>query len=188
MESKKMEDNGNSMRTGYLGLRSGIYSSFAFLPHILVMFFLYIKDIKPYLVALLVFTILSKLLAEYLFWNTFNARIDRFVKDRNLEVVNQSLFFHPNVLVSLGIICADTIAEGVLVLLALKTSLSPFVILLVLLGCQALSSPIQGLISDFSSRKKSLIFAMIITMIAVATMGEINTGKFPGTGSVTLFL
>ena len=182
-----MEDDSKAMSTKCLGLRSGMCSVFGFLPHILVMFFLFIKDIKPYLVPLLGFTILSKLLGEYFFWNTWYARRDAFAKKKNLEItVDRSVFSHPNILVSLGLIVADTVAEGALVLLALKTSISPFLILLILLGFQAISSPIQGFVSDLTSRKKSLLFAMIATMIAVAVMGEINIEKSPGTSSSSL--
>lgn len=51
---------------------------------------------------------------------------------------------------------------------------------------QITSHPIFGSPSDLTSRKKSLSFAMISTMMAVAVMGEINTGKLPGTSSSSL--
>jgi len=150
------------------GLISGGGTALGLLPHILTLCVLLSTGISPRSVTfLIVFTIGAKLLGEWLFWNPCKSRMDSEVKLKNWRAaVDQSLLSHPNVFVSLLMILADALVDATLVYTALKTSLPPTWIFLALLGCQLLSSPIQGILSDYFSQKKSMLFAAFIGIIA----------------------
>lgn len=82
----QMQNNSKAMRANYLGLRSGICTTFAFLPHILIMLILFIKEAKAYVGPLLIFTFPAKLLGEFLFWSICHTKRNEIAKNKNLEI------------------------------------------------------------------------------------------------------
>lgn len=158
------------------GLISGLATAFGFLPHLITLIVVLISGMDPRgATPLILFTIGARLLGEWLFWRKFLPdRLDSEGRFRNWRsVVNQSLLSHPNVSVALIVMLGDICLDATLVYLALQTSISPIWVFLSLLGCQALSSPIQGALSDCFSQKKSLIFALIMGMVAGVAVGEL---------------
>lgn len=100
--------------------------------------------------------------------------MDLEVKLKNWRAsVHQSLLSHPNVVVALLMILTDALVDITLLYTALKTSMPPIWIFLAFLGCQALSSPIQGAISDYFSQKKSIIFALAIGIVSMVLSLEL---------------
>jgi hypothetical protein len=136
------------------GFASGFWTALGLLPHLLFLCAFLIADVSPsHITPLCMSTIGTKLLGEWLFWKYCTKRMDSEGKLRNWRsVMNQSLFSHPNVLVALLLMFTDTVVDITLVRIALKTSIPPIWAFLALLGCQTLSSPFQGLLSDVSLR------------------------------------
>ena len=155
--------------TPAFGLISGTGTSLGFLPHVLTLCVLLVMKIPPKSVtSLVVFTIAAKLLGEWLFWGHFQRRMDSEPKLKNWRsVTNQSLLSHPNVYVALLMMFADSLVDITLVYMALKTSIPATLVFLYLLGCQIISAPIQGVLSDYFSQKKSLLFAAFIGMLCI---------------------
>jgi hypothetical protein len=171
------------------GLISGGGTALGLLPHILTLCVLLITGLPPRSVtSLIVFTVGAKLLGEWLFWNHCKRRMDSEVKLKNWRAaVDQSLLSHPNVFTALLMMFADALVDATLVYTALKTSLPPTWVFLALLGCQLLSSPIQGVLSDYFSQKKSLLFAASIGIIAVIFSLELPVhGKIPDPSQFSL--
>jgi hypothetical protein len=171
------------------GLLSGFGTSLGLVPHVLtICFFLAIGVPQHSVTFLIVFTIAAKLFGERLFWNNFKSRMDLEVKFKNWRTaVDQSLLSHPNVLIALLMMLADALVDATLINTALKTSLPIAWIFLALLGCQLLSSPIQGLLSDYFSQKKSMLFALLIGMLAVVFSLELPLhGKIPDPSQFSL--
>ncbi|MBP7074558.1 MAG: hypothetical protein KBA81_04145 [Rhabdochlamydiaceae bacterium] len=154
------------------GLISGISTAFGLLPHILTLCFLLVTGIPPQSVtSLVVFTVGAKLLGEWLFWNHCKRRMDAEPQLKCWRLVlNQSLFSHPNVVISFILMLVDGVIDMIIINIALKTSIPPIWIFLSFLGCQALASPIQGVLSDVFSQKKCLIFANIMGIIALSVV------------------
>ncbi len=170
------------------GTLSGFCTSMGLAPHLLVLALLLIAGVNPSVIFLIIFTIGAKILGEWFFWTRGANRIDEKKDLPSCRIPNnQELLSHPNIWVALIIICVDVLAEGTLVLKALRTSISPILILFVFLGCQALSAPIQGAASDYFSKKKSLLFALIVSMLAIAASGGVSldgTSKNPSMSSL----
>lgn len=158
------------------GLMSGFWTAIGLLPHILSLcVFLTTRIPRHSVTALIVFTIGAKLLVEWLFWKHCFKRMDSEAKLKNWRAVaNQSLLSHPNVIVSLVMALEDTIIDASLVYIALKIPIPSIWVFLALLGSQALSSTIQGFLSDIFSRKKSLLFACIMGILAFMTARAIS--------------
>ena len=177
------------MSSPAFGLISGCGTSLGLLPHILTLCLLLMTGIPPRCVtSLIVFTIGAKFLGEWLFWNHCKRRMDSEVKLKNWRAaVDQSLLSHPNVFVALLMMFADALVDATLVYTALKTSLPPTWIFLALLGCQLLSSPIQGVLSDYFSQKKSMLFAAFIGIMAAIFSLELPVhGKIPDSSQFSL--
>ena len=155
--------------TPAFGLISGVGTALGFSPHVLALCLFLFMGIPARSVApLVVFTIAAKLLGEWLFWGHFQTRMDSEPRLKNWRsVTNQSLLSHPNVYVALLMMLADSLIEVTLVYTALKTSIHPALVFLYLLGCQIISAPIQGILSDYFSQKKSLLFAAFIGMLCI---------------------
>jgi hypothetical protein len=157
------------LETPAYGLMSGAGTALGLTPHIVVLSILVVAGIPiKSLTPLIVFTILAKLLGEVIFWDLFKTRMDSIVRFKNWRKArDQSLLSHPNVISALTFMILDAFVDGILVYAALKTSLPPIWIILSLFGCQALSSPIQGVLSDYFSQKKSILFAAVIGILAL---------------------
>jgi hypothetical protein len=137
-------------------------------PHILFLLVILVTGGPINLIFLVSTTFGAKGLIEWLFWNSFSNRLNAIPDFKNWKaVVNRSLLDHPNVGVALITILTDIATDVALVYFSLKTSLPMLWIFLSLLGCQALSSPIQGFLSDCFSQKKSLLFALIACLCAI---------------------
>jgi len=162
--------------TPAFGLISGTGTALGFLPHVLTLCVLLVMKIPPKSVtSLVVFTIAAKLLGEWLFWGHFQRRMDSEPKLKNWRsVTNQSLLSHPNVYVALLMMFADSLVDITLVYMALKTSIPSTLVFLYLLGCQIISAPIQGVLSDYFSQKKSLLFAAFIGMLCILLSLQIS--------------
>jgi len=162
--------------TPAFGLISGAGTALGFLPHVLTLCILLVMKIPPKSVtSLVVFTIAAKLLGEWLFWGHFQRRMDSEPRLKNWRLVtNQALLSHPNVYVALLMMFADFLIDITLVYTALKTPISPTLVFLFLLGCQIISAPIQGVLSDYFSQKKSLLFATFIGMLCIILSLQIS--------------
>ncbi len=156
------------MSSPAFGLISGFSTSLGLLPHIATLGLLLMIGIPPRSVtSLIVFTVGAKLLGEWLFWNHCKRRMDSEEHLKNWRlVVDSSLFSRNNVFVALLMILVDAMVDALLVYTALQTSLPPIWIFLALLGSQLLSSPIQGVLSDYFCQTKSILFACFIGMVA----------------------
>ena len=165
------------------GFISGLATTLGFLPHIVALgfFLLSMKNLGPVMI-LFIFSIASKILGEWLFWGKFLPfRLDR---ENTLltwrSTINKALFHQTNVSLSLIFMLVDFLSDVLIVVVALKTLISPTWLLLVFLGCQSIAAPIQGIISDFFCRKKTLLFSLITTALAVLVSLEIANGLEPG--------
>lgn len=160
--------------TPAFGLISGFGTALGLLPHIGTLCILLVFGFPARSVtSLVVFTVGAKLLGEWLFWSHCKRRMD---SEPNLKhwrsVINQSLWTHPNVSISLLMMAMDGFVDALLITMALKTSLLAIWVFLSILGCQALGSPIQGFLSDCFSQKKCLLFANVVGLLAmVAVLG-----------------
>ena len=165
--------------TPAFGLISGTGTALGFLPHVLTLCVLLIMKIPPKSVgSLVVFTIAAKLLGEWLFWGHFQRRMDSEPRLKNWRsITNQSLLSHPNVYVALLMMFADSLVDITLVYTALKTSIPPTLVFLCLLGCQIISAPIQGVLSDYFSQKKALLFAAFVGMVCIFLSLQISPEK-----------
>lgn len=154
--------------TPAFGLISGVGTALGLLPHILTLGILLLTGVPPRsITSLIVFTVGAKLLGEWLFWNHCKRRMDSEEHLKNWRVViDSSLFSHNNVFTALLMILVDALFDATLIYTALKTPLPPIWIFLTLLGCQLLSSPIQGVLSDYFCQTKSMLFACCIGMVA----------------------
>ncbi len=160
------------------GILSGFCTSMGLAPHLLVLALLLIAGINPPVISLIIFSIGAKLLGEWLFWTKAANRMSEQKGSRHIPI-NQELLSHPNIWISLIMIGLDALSEAKLVFTALKTPTPPTLILFAFLGCQAISAPIQGAISSYFNQKKSLLFALIISMIAVAVSGGVSLDGVP---------
>ncbi len=163
------------LATPPFGFISGMGAAMGLLPHLLALCFFLFRGAPPQIVAPLVaFTVGAKLLGEYLFWTRFKMTMDSESKLKHWQtVVDTSLLSHPNVAIALSMMFIDAMVDATLIYTALKTTLSPVAIFLVFLGCQAISSPIQGMLSDYFSQKKSLSFAIVIAILATVLSLEL---------------
>lgn len=178
------------LTTPAFGFISGLGATLGLLPHVLTLCFLLITGIPPRSVSsLVVFTIGAKLLGEWLFWNFCRTRMDSYQELKNWrKVIDQSLLSHPNVGVALCTLFVDGMVDATLVYTALATPILPIWVFLALFGCQAISSPIQGLLSDYFSQKKSLLFASLIGMIAlILSLGLPLDGEMQDASQASLF-
>ena len=152
------------------GLMSGFGTSLGLLPHVLTLCFLLFTGVQlDSAMPLIVFTVGAKLLGEWIFWGNCISRMNSERELKNWKsVVNDSLLSQPNIIVALLTMLVDGALDAFLIYLALKTSLPMLCVFISLLGCQILSSPIQGLLSDCFSQKKSLIFAYTAGMLVMA--------------------
>lgn len=154
------------------GLSSGFATALGLSSHVLFLLLLWLTGKSTSLGFLITASIGAKLLGEYFFWHVWTEDIKKFSNGAKWEL-NYDMLQHPNVQVSVGMIVIDCIADGTLILFALKASLSPLVAFLILLGCQGLASPIQGLYSDVRSQKNSLLFACIATLGCLAATQQV---------------
>lgn len=147
-----------------LGFRSGISTAIGLFPHLIFLIFIFLMGHpSPPLVFLVGFTIVAKVFGEWLFWHINSDRMDSDPKLKNWRSeMNLALFKHPNAAVSLSLIFADNVTEIMIIVLALKCSLSPLLVFITLFGTQILGAPIQGLFSDMLNMKNALFFAMFV--------------------------
>ncbi len=178
------------MSSPAFGLISGVFTSLSLFPHILTLCVLLMAGLPPRSVtSLIVFTIAARGLGEWLFWSHCQRRMDAEPKLKNWRsVINQSLLSHPNVIMGLAMILLDACMDAILVNTALKTSAPPIWIFLSLLGCQALAAPIQGALSDIFSQKNSLVFAMIMLMLAISAAAGMTVEGQTGEPSMYFIL
>lgn len=167
------------MRTIYtFGFISGIATTVGFLPHILALAFILFSGMNQNLAEpLIMFTIGAKALGEWLFWGKFfTNRLDseKGLKNWRSCIKNESFFKNPSTIVALVNMLLDSIVDVVLVQMALKSSISAAWVLMALAGCQAIAAPFQGMISDYLGRRKSAVFSMVVTLLAVMASMEIN--------------
>lgn len=158
------------------GLISGVNTALGLFLHLVTLSMILIFGLpKCSITFLVIFTVGAKLLSEWLFWNHCKRRMDAEPKLQHWRsVVNQSLFSHPNVAISVILILMDGLIDVTLIKIALTTSLPPIWVFLSILGCQFLASPIQGYLSDFLSQKKCLLFANIMALLAVLAVFGIS--------------
>lgn len=148
--------------TPAFGLMSGAFTMIGLSPHILFLIFTIATQGPVNLFFLISTTLGAKVLIEWIFWNSFSDRLNAIPDLKNWKtVINSSLLSHPNVGVALLAMLVDIVTDITLVYFTFKTSLPMLWIFLSLLGSQALSSPIQGFLSDCFSQKKSLVFGLI---------------------------
>ena len=168
--------------TPAFGLISGSGTTLGLLPHILILCVILITGLPTGSVAsLIVFTIGAKALGEWFFWKHCKRRMDSEVNLKNWRMaIKPDLLSHPNVFIGLLMVFGDVVVDSMLLYTALETSIPPIWIFLALFGCQALASPVQGLLSDCFSQKKSLLFAVVAGMIVARLSLEIPLhGKIP---------
>jgi threonine/homoserine/homoserine lactone efflux protein len=159
------------------GFISGAATSVGLLPHILALVtILFIGRSSEHIWFLIVSTIGAKFLVEWMFWRRFfSSRMDSVKNLKNWrERINSALFTNPLVIFSLFVILIDFGADVMLVKQSLKTSLPPIWIFLAFVSCQAIASPILGLISDYYCRKNSMLFSIAITGLILLASMEIN--------------
>lgn len=164
-----------------IGVWSGVSTSFGSIVSILALAICLWLGLKISLGIFIFFTALAKLSAEYAFWYMVNKKRADYAEKVTIQFFsNRSILSHPNVVVSLVVLIVDTLADATLVFRALQISLQPSWVLL-MLTCQAISSPIQGLCGDIYSRKKTLLFALfagLLICVLFATVSiEIHTAK-----------
>ena len=151
---------------GFLG---GLGISLATLPHISVLIILMVgvaSDIPK--TPLYILFAADKVLGIWLFFTFFSARMDRVFKKKGWKhVVNSSILDHPNLIVCSIALLADTMLEYALLQTVSSSSSSLVWAFLVMSCCKVLAAPIQGFISDISSQKMSLIFAMLFAFFAL---------------------
>ena len=155
------------------GMLSGLCTSMWLLIHVAVLGIFLISGANPSVSSLIIFTVLSKMLAEKLFWKRAIDRMDEAGLGNWRDLINRDLILHSNVWMSFLMIFADILLDIVLIYTAFKTSLSPVLILFIFLGCQLLCAPFQGLISDYFNKKKSLFFAIVIGILVFLASGQV---------------
>lgn len=163
-----------------LGLASGTATSLSLLPFTLILCFFFKADTSPdFIRSLFAYTICSRLFGEWLFWKYFRRRMDLDPKLLGWRsIINQSLFFHPNIAAAILVMFIDSCIDAALLYIALIiTPILPIWVFLPFLGCQVLASPVQGIFSDFFSQKKSLLFASLMGILTVFTILIILVGK-----------
>ena len=167
------------MSSPAFGFISGISTAVGLLPHISVLcVLLVIGTPSRSITSLVVFTIGAKSLGEWFFWSYYKKRMDFEPKLKNWRsVVNKSLLSHPNVIIGLIMMFLDVLIDANLIHLALTMSINPFWVFLSLLGCQALAAPVQGVLSDVFSRKKSLLLANVMGLISLLACPMIFSGE-----------
>ncbi|NGX38500.1 MAG: hypothetical protein K1000chlam2_01674 [Chlamydiae bacterium] len=172
--------------TPLFGFMSGISTTIGFLPHILFITVLLILKAPIFPSHLIIFAIGAKLLGEWLFLSFFRSRMDKIDSLSNWRSsITLDLFKHPNVILSSFMMLLDASLDVILIYMIIKVSIPLVWALLILLGCQALSSPIQGTLSDRFSRKSSLLFAMIANLIVLlAFSGISSTSANQGSGLI----
>ena len=163
------------------GLKSGTCTSIGLTPHVLFLIALKILSAPlPPLAFLIMFTIFAKLLGEYFFWNGWKNRVEVSPCDYLFDVQNNTPVSPPRVIISIIAYLIDMGVEVVLIFWSSETSIAPLTVLLTLLLCQIVSSPLQGFFSDYYNRKNQLYFALGVTLIVLATMFEIISERFHG--------
>jgi len=169
------------MTMSKIGLWSGVSTSFGSVVSIFVFAICLWSGFKISLGIFIFFTALAKLSAEYAFWYMANKKWADHVEKVNTQFSSpRSILSHPNVVVSLVVLIVDTLVDATLIFRALQISLEPSWVFIIL-ACQAISSPMQGLFSDIYSRKKALLFALFaglfICVLFATVSSEIHTAK-----------
>lgn len=162
------------------GVLSGFCTFMGLGPHLLALVLLLVTGISPPVISLIIFTIAAKFFAEWLFWTKSSERMNEEKRLGNWRVItNREVLSHPNAWIALIMMFGDALLEAALISMALKTAISPALILFTFLGCQALSAPIQGAVSDYFSQKKSLLFAVVISIAAISAAGDVSLDGSP---------
>lgn len=176
--------------TPAFGLISGIGTALGWLPHVLALTTLLLNGISPTaILPLAAFTIGARVVGEWIFWNLFAKRMDSIENFRDWRTtLGPKVYSHPNFMIAAASMAIDAFADFVLVYIALKTSIPPIGAFLALILCQMLSAPIQGILSDYFSQKKSLILAAMVGMLALITAGEIQLDGKTSQPSMLSFL
>lgn len=161
------------LTTPAFGLMSGVGASLGLLPHVINLCILLSLGTQLNSIAsLVVLTIGAKLLGEWIFWRLCISRLNSEKELKNWRsVINNSLFSQPNAVVALVMMFVDAFLDAALIFMAFKTVLPALWIFLVLLSCQMISSPIQGVLPDYFSQRKSLIFASAAGLFAWTLTG-----------------
>jgi hypothetical protein len=167
------------MRAIYtFGFISGVATCVGFVPHIAALAFILSTGMDPkHANPLIMFTIGAKALGEWLFWGKFFVtRIDseKSLKNWRSSTNNDFLLKQPSVIVALLNMLVDSAMDVLLVYMALKTPIPAAWIFLAFVSCQAIAAPIHGMASDYFGRRKSALFSMIMTLLAVMAAMEIN--------------
>ena len=161
------------------GYISGLLTTLGLLPRILFLWLFSSLGANPCSILFLSFpTLGSRVFSEWLFWSYVPKRLDL---DKTLSnwrsSINQTFFSHPNVAIAVLLILVDTVIEIGLIYLALKTSFFSPAILLIFLGCQAISAPIQGVLSDYFNQKNALFLTAIVGILSLVAMIELSTAS-----------
>lgn len=124
----------------YFGTMSGMATALGLLPHILVLFFLMVlKPPSATTSSIIVFTIGSKILGDWLFYSFFSNRLDGMERLNKWRTsLSKSLFFHNNVHLSVVAFVSDHLIDILLIQAALKTQMHPTQVFCTFLGCQAI--------------------------------------------------
>ncbi len=176
--------------TPAFGLISGIGTALGWLPHVLALVTLLLNGITPSaILPLAAFTIGARVVGEWIFWNLFAKRMDAVENLRDWRSsFGPKVYSHPNFMIASASMAIDAFADFILVYIALKTPLPNVWVFLALILCQMLSAPIQGLLSDYFSQKKSLILAAMVGMLALITAGEVQLDGKTSQTSMLSFL
>lgn len=178
------------INTPAFGLISGVGTAIGLLLHILSLCFLQLIGMQPHSTTFfVVFTIGTKIFGESVFWKLCISRMDKEEELKNWRsVFNGSLLSQPNVFVSLFMLFTDGLADAFLVYMALKTSIPIIWVFLSFFGCQMLASPIQGILSDYFSQKKSLLFAALMGLLTYVIVTRLNLDEKSKETSIYMLL
>ncbi|MDN3505083.1 MAG: hypothetical protein P0S95_05875 [Rhabdochlamydiaceae bacterium] len=155
-------------RPALFGFRSGISTAiFLFAQAIFIIVAILLKN-SILIIPIIGFTIIAKILGDYVFFTLFSNSMDSFRELKNWKsIISKRSFFDAHVFIIMVFIIVDFFTDAFLVYGALQIVTSKELIFILLLTTQAICGPIQGVISDVYSQKNSILFAFGIAVIAV---------------------
>lgn len=158
------------------GFLAGCATALGFLPHIIVMAVLVFLQHKGITSHLLIFTLLARVLGDWLYWvRFFPTRMDLVENMKGWRSsVREAIFFKAPSFFAIFDMVIDISMDIVLVWMAFKASASPLLTLLVFCACQSISAPIQGIMIYLFEARHVRLFSMLIGVVAVLAALEIN--------------
>ncbi len=143
------------------GFINGLTIISTFLFPVIAIGFSLVFDAKVPSSLFIFFAISTRFLGDWFFWTK--------MLPQKTSSLKEILFSHPETVHAMMDLFMDLVQDVVLVYLAFKASASPAWVFFVMLGSQALSAPVKGIVSDRWSRKNFRVFSMIVSVIIVVT-------------------